>query len=296
MLQSLEISADDLAAAAPSPKPIKLNAVVTKGNIRVVPISGTPGVSPQQMTPNAPASTSSDPVASGAAGSDNTSAHVDRVDTELSQDTPVAEAQPAPWNDGFQTGPADPVSIDAEAMPLPGLSLKMIKLIAAAAVLGFAAITLIVLQFSGSGKTGQVQASAKGYSSLIAAAGASPLVDGTAPVSARSPGGAGADIVAQMTAGTLAVLRNAPKSTPTATPASAAPEGGQTGASLSTSAANNGLYAMVLTALQQGQSRQYIDQMVNEAHRAQVVEVPAVLLTASGEVNTGALLTLFGGQ
>lgn len=58
----------------------------------------------------------------------------------------------------------------------------------------------------------------------------------------------------------------------------------------------SGLYAMVLTALQQGQSPQYIDQLINEAHRANKVAVPTLLLTASGEVDTTALLTLFGKQ
>ncbi|WP_297340802.1 hypothetical protein [Pseudophaeobacter sp.] len=167
--------------------------------------------------------------------------------------------------------------------------MQMIKLIAAAAVLGVAAIVLTFLQFSGSEDAVQDQplAASQGGSRGVATAGASTLPAASGALGGTLAGGDSADIVAQITAGTLAALRSGQVKTPAAPATAQAPLGlDQT----------NGLYAMVLTALQQGQSRQYIDQMVNEAHRTQRVQVPALLLTSAGEVNTTALLTLFGGQ
>ncbi len=276
MLQSLDIPADDTSSAASEAKPVKLNAVVTKGHIRVVPKPGlkvvttgkadtiSPDVSPTQTVRSEPETVAPD-----------------SLDLEV---TPAAPAPSVPWNDGFSEAPREAQSIESELLPSQGPSMKMIKLIAAATVLGVAAIALTFLQFFGSEAEtqGEGQVATQSFSPVISAADASTL-----PANATSAtDGNSADIVAQITAGTLAALRNGSTET-SSTGVAATPTAMGEG---------NGLYAMVLTALEQGQSRQYIDQMVNDAHRSQQVEVPAVLLTSSGEVNTGALLTLFGGQ
>lgn len=284
MLQSLDISADDTSPAPPSARPVKLNAVVTKGKIRVVPKPRLQVVKPvtiegeDRATPMpedcqaAPERTDPDEAAPGV--------------------QPAAPAAPATWNQGFSEARNDPQTIDSELLPPQEPPMKMIKLIAAAAVLGIAAIALTFLQFSGSDTAGQNDAltADQDFSPVIAAADASTLPAAAALLTAPQAAGNNADIVAQITAGTLQALRNGSETVATTT-ASSAPKQPAVA-----TGEPNGLYAMVLTALQQGQSRQYIDQMVNEAHRAQQVTVPAVLLTSSGEVNTSALLTLFGGQ
>jgi hypothetical protein len=172
--------------------------------------------------------------------------------------------------------------------------MKLIKLIAAAAVSTLAAITLTFLQFSGPEKepSGQRSASFLSSNPVIAAADARTLPTTATAMTSGSAGRDGADLVAQMTAGTLAVLRNGTPKNPEKTSQTS----GQTPEQTTGMAEASGLYAMVLTALQQGQSPQYIDQLINEAHRANKVAVPTLLLTASGEVDTTALLTLFGKQ
>lgn len=288
MLQSLDFPTDDTPSTAPTSKPVKLNTVVTKGHIRVVSESGLQVVSPQVGDATSPdlainAVDLGEPENTETNGAEN--AFVSTVE-------PATPSASAPWNDGFTERAHDTTPIDSVILPPPGLSMKMIKLIAAAAVLGIAAIALTFLQFSGSDSEiqGGGLAGASGYSPVIAAADAGTL--STTPVAqlATASDANNADIVAQITAGTLAALRNGtPKSPAAALPETAAPTSLNIGEV-------SGLYAMVLTALEQGQSRQYIDQMVNDAHRSQKVAVPALLLTSSGEVNTDALLTLFGGQ
>jgi hypothetical protein len=286
VLQSLDIPADDRAPSAPAAKPVKLNAVVTKGHIRVVPTPGLQGVAPQQadaanLGSSSPDFAALDPGHVEPAGTD--------PDSSVRKEQPVAADMSAPWYTGLSERSGASQPIDSAILPLPGLSMKMIKLSAAAAVLGVVAIALTFLQFFGSESEGQTVS--QGFAPVVSSADANRLSATRAPQPAIGTGDNSADIVAQITAGTLAALRNGPAKTPTspvsATAVASAPM--DLGAS-------NGLYAMVLTALQQGQSRQYIDQMVNEAHRSQKVEVPALLLTSSGEVNTTALLTLFGGQ
>ncbi|WP_083100477.1 hypothetical protein [Pseudophaeobacter leonis] len=188
--------------------------------------------------------------------------------------------------------------------PLPPL--KLIKLIAAAAVSGIVAITLTVLQFSGPEKelSGPRSAALLSANPVMAAAGAGTLAATATAGTSGATGQDTADLVSHITAGTLAALRNGTaknpdKSTETS-PQPLAQETSQvtgttTGAATGT-ADTNGLYALVLSALQQGQSHRYIDQLVNEAHRSDKVAVPSVLLTTPGEVNTLALLTLFGKQ
>ncbi|OIQ46170.1 MAG: hypothetical protein BM558_00880 [Roseobacter sp. MedPE-SW] len=286
MLQSLDFPTDDTPSTAPTSKPVKLNAVVTKGNIRVVAKSGLQVVSPHDGEARPPDLAIND-LNEPANIETNGAAH-----SVISSVEPTTPSASAPWNDGFAERAHDTTPIDSVILPPPGLSMKMIKLIAAAAVLGIAAIALTFLQFSGSDSEiqGGGLAGASGYSPVIAAADAGTL--STTPVAqlAAASDANNADIVAQITAGTLAALRNGtPKSYAAALPETAAPTSVNMGEV-------SGLYAMVLTALEQGQSRQYIDQMVNDAHRTQKVAVPALLLTSSGEVNTDALLTLFGGQ
>lgn len=284
MLNSLETSADETSSAAPVTKPVKLNAVVTKGNIRVVPKPSLQIVA-----------------AGGSVGNDLAESHQGPVQADAAKALLQGEnfvAQPAvtspaaPWKDGFSDNVRADQTIESELLPQQGPPMKMIKLIAAATVLGVAAIALTFLQFSGSDQVENSEDStaSQGFNAVIAAAGASTLPTVATPESAAQKDGNTSDIVAQITAGTLAALRNGSDTATVATPSAT-----QVQSEVAMGDAN-GLYAMVLTALQQGQSRQYIDQMVNEAHRAQEVKVPAVLLTSSGDVNTSALLTLFGGQ
>ncbi|GAA6197948.1 hypothetical protein NBRC116598_33930 [Pseudophaeobacter arcticus] len=286
MLQSLEISADDTAPAVPAPKPVKLNAVVTKGHIRVVPTPALQVVDPHP----------SDAANLGASSSDFAAPDTGPFEPMTAdqgssvQEGHSAEAsQSASWSAELAEASAASSPIDSTLLLPPGLSMQMIKLIAAAAVLGVAAIVLTFLQFSGSDDAVQDQplAASQAGSRGVATAGASTLPAASGALGGTLAGGDSADIVAQITAGTLAALRSGQVKAPAAPATAQAPLGLEQ---------TNGLYAMVLTALQQGQSRQYIDQMVNEAHRTQRVQVPALLLTSAGEVNTTALLTLFGGQ
>ncbi|OIQ40399.1 MAG: hypothetical protein BM560_12930 [Roseobacter sp. MedPE-SWde] len=283
MLQSLDFPTDESPSPAPAAKPFRLNTVVTKGHIRVVSESGLQVVSPQVGDATSP-DLAINAVDLG---------EPENTETNGAENAFVSTVEPsAPWNEGFTERADEMTPIDSVILPPPGLSMKMIKLIAAAAVLGIAAIALTFLQFSRSDSEiqGGGMAGASGYSPVIAAADAGTL--STSPVAqlATASDANNADIVAQITAGTLAALRNGTSKSPAAAlPETAAPTSLNIGEV-------SGLYALVLTALEQGQSRQYIDQMVNDAHRSQKVAVPALLLTSSGEVNTDALLTLFGGQ
>ncbi|MEP0155822.1 hypothetical protein [Pseudophaeobacter sp.] len=286
MLQSLEISADDTAPAVPAPKPVKLNAVVTKGHIRVVPTPALQVVDPHPSDAANLGASSSDFVAPDTGPLEPVTAD---QGSSVQEGHSAAAPQSASWSAELAEASAASSPIDSTLLLPPGLSMQMIKLIAAAAVLGVAAIVLTFLQFSGSDDAVQDQplAASQGGSRGVATAGASTLPAASGALGGTLAGGDSADIVAQITAGTLAALRSGQMKAPAAPATAQAPLGlDQT----------NGLYAMVLTALQQGQSRQYIDQMVNEAHRTQRVQVPALLLTSAGEVNTTALLTLFGGQ
>lgn len=289
MLQSLEISADDTAPAMPAPKPVKLNAVVTKGHIRVVPTPALQVVDPHPSDAANLGASSSDFVAPDTGSFEPVTAD---QDSSVQEGHSAEASQSASWSAELAEASAASSPIDSTLLLPPGLSMQMIKLIAAAAVLGVAAIVLTFLQFAGSDDAVQDQplAASQGGSRGVATAGASTLPAASGALGGTLAGGDSADIVAQITAGTLAALRNGQVKAPAAP---AAPATAQAPLGLDQT---NGLYAMVLTALQQGQSRQYIDQMVNEAHRTQRVQVPALLLTSAGEVNTTALLTLFGGQ
>lgn len=55
---------------------------------------------------------------------------------------------------------------------------------------------------------------------------------------------------------------------------------------------NTALETMVITALRQGQSDDYIDALVNHAARNGTVEVPGSLVTPDGRVDTTTLLTV----
>jgi hypothetical protein len=273
----------------PAPRPVKLNAVVTKGHIRVVPTPALQVVDPHPSDAANLGASSSDFVAPDTGPFEPVTAD---QDSSVQEGHSAAAPQSASWSAELAEASAASSPIDSTLLLPPGLSMQMIKLIAAAAVLGVAAIVLTFLQFSGSDDAVQDQplAGSQGGSRGVAKAGASTLPAASGALGGTLAGGDSADIVAQITAGTLAALRSGQVKTPAAP---AAPATAQAPLGLDQT---NGLYAMVLTALQQGQSRQYIDQMVNEAHRTQRVQVPALLLTSAGEVNTTALLTLFGGQ
>ncbi len=276
MLNPKEIAnALPLATEGPA-NSIKVGSIVTKGHIRV---SRKPGL--QVVTTPAPLSR---PIAA----------------TNTDVETPaVAASNPIPGAAdlgrlGDTRLPASPKPSVCDTSPADGPPMKLIKLIAAAAVSTLAAITLTFLQFSGPEKepSGQRSASFLSSNPVIAAADARTLPTTATAMTSGSAGRDGADLVAQMTAGTLAVLRNGTPKNPEKTSQTS----GQTPEQTTGMAEASGLYAMVLTALQQGQSPQYIDQLINEAHRANKVAVPTLLLTASGEVDTTALLTLFGKQ
>ena len=274
MLNPKEIAnAQPLATERPA-KPIKVGSIVTKGHIRV---SRKPGL--QVVATPAPFS--------GKIAASNTDMQAPAV--APSNASLAADNLGRPADSQLSDAPHPS---DCDILAVAGSSMKLIKLIAAATVSTLAAITLTFLQFSGPEKESPGQGSASFLSSnpVIAAADASTLPATATAMVSESAGRDSADLVAQITAGTLAALRNGSVKTPDQTP-----ETPPQAALKSTGIGEvNGLYAMVLTALQQGQSHQYIDQLVNEAHRSNKVAVPAVLLTASGEVDTTALLTLFG--
>lgn len=94
-------------------------------------------------------------------------------------------------------------------------------------------------------------------------------------------------MIAKMTAGTIATLRGQGNS------AAAVPTTEQSAAE---AAAASALYSMVVTAVSQGQSEAYIDQLVNDAYAKGEIAVPLGLVGASGRVDTKAILSLFIAQ
>lgn len=252
--------------ASGSRKSVQVNSVVTKGKIRVAPRAGL-----QVVAFN---SSKADDTTDGATV---TSQEISNSASWL-QEPQISAEEPEVLHCGPEA--CDPLASSGPPM-------KLIKLVTAATVLGVAAIVLAFLQFSDS-SDGVVarQTASTPSGAVVSAATAAPLaVSGSA-------GQDGADIVAQITAGTLAALRTGPVKSPISPTDLASKPSGQ----VTSAEPPNALYAMVLHAVQQGQSEYYIDQMVNEAYRAEKVAVPAVLLTASGAVDTKALLTLFVGQ
>lgn len=194
------------------------------------------------------------------------------------------------WHEQATPKQMDGLAGDVEASEPPA---KLMKLIAAAAVLGIAAIGLIVLQFSGG-----PSASNADQNLLVNAAEAAPSESASREplvqdqnATEQEPTSA---LVAQIAAGTLAALRNGQSTGADTAAVGVSAHAGPSPISNQGSAAGNGLYSMVLVALEQGQSVSYIDRMVNEAYQANEVTVPDLLLTATGEVNTKALLALFG--
>ncbi|AFO86062.1 hypothetical protein D1821_00170 [Phaeobacter inhibens] len=182
--------------------------------------------------------------------------------------------------------------------PLARVS-PIMKLGAAAAVLGFFAVGLAVLQF-GPDETADTAGDQPHVARLLtpqALAGLDPSATPseraaaeellTAAVETAAPLSAEDAMVAQMTAGTLAALRRGSAATPSgeavqpATPASQA---------------HTALYSLVLRAVGQGQSPAYIDQMVNDAYRSETITVPGALIGADGRVDTATILALFVGQ
>ncbi|NIZ14087.1 hypothetical protein [Phaeobacter sp. HF9A] len=95
------------------------------------------------------------------------------------------------------------------------------------------------------------------------------------------------DMMAKMTAGTLAVLRGSGRTEGGAATATVAP------APTSDAAAGSELLRMVMTAHEQGQSDAYIDRLLNDAYSRQAITVPAGLIGADGRVDTATILSLF---
>lgn len=91
----------------------------------------------------------------------------------------------------------------------------------------------------------------------------------------------------KMTANTLAVLRQGAQTDAAATAAPAAPV---------TAVQRTALYELLMTAVAQGQSQDYIDQLVNGAHARQEITVPESLIGPDGRVDTATLLAVFVGN
>lgn len=265
MLKPTEISKAAPHSSARSSKAVKINAVVTKGKIRVAPKSGLQVVASSDLQANRGTS------------------KVEKAATK-EIDQPPSSASAAPWQGMEADDLGSSLVGQGEANDT---SLKLVKLVAAASALGVAAIVLLVLQFSGS-TAEPTDGSAVATAAAQAATVPAPEVSAVAQAGVQQEQTSA--MVAQIAAGTLAALRagqsNGPGTSASSASNVAVPAVAEDQA--------NGLYAMVLTALEQGQSKSYIDQLVNEAHRAGEVTVPALLITASGEVDTAALLTLFG--
>ncbi|ATG41985.1 hypothetical protein PhaeoP18_00008 [Phaeobacter piscinae] len=187
--------------------------------------------------------------------------------------------------------------------PAPGRPLAqmspIVKLGAAAAVLGLFAVGLAVLQF-GPDETAETAVDQPRVARLLtpqALAGLDPSATPseraaaeellTAAVETAAPLSAEDAMVAQMTAGTLAALRRGSAVTPSADAEQPAAPASQ---------AHTALYSLVLRAVGQGQSPAYIDQMVNDAYRSETITVPAALIGADGRVDTATILALFVGQ
>ena len=64
-----------------------------------------------------------------------------------------------------------------------------------------------------------------------------------------------------------------------------------TGSQSGRGVSGGGLEQMILGALQQGQSEDYIDAMVNDAAETGAVNVPSTFLTAEGRVDTASILS-----
>ncbi|GLO68496.1 hypothetical protein MACH17_00130 [Phaeobacter inhibens] len=182
--------------------------------------------------------------------------------------------------------------------PLARVS-PIMKLGAAAAVLGFFAVGLAVLQF-GPDETADTAGDQPRVARLLtsqALAGLDPSATPseraaaeellTAAVETAAPLSAEDAMVAQMTAGTLAALRRGSAATPSAEVVQPATPASQ---------AHTALYSLVLRAVGQGQSPAYIDQMVNDAYRSETITVPGALIGADGRVDTATILALFVGQ
>ena len=161
--------------------------------------------------------------------------------------------------------------------------------------LGLAAVIVVLLM---------LQPSSKSEAELATAQQPQPV--GTAPVPVadaaiatvppeNTSNTAADDIVARMTAGTLAALRSQPASPA----ASAPPETGTAADPTAGTAANtesSALYALVLKAVNQGQSEAYVDQLLNEALRAGEISVPQALIRKDGSVDTATILAVFTGN
>ena len=118
---------------------------------------------------------------------------------------------------------------------------------------------------------------------LASAAVAAPAPAPVSTPEAKAPS-ATDQLLAQMTAGTLAALRKQTEATAAATTA-AAP-----------AAESSALYALVLKAVSQGQSDAYVDRLLNEAHKSGEVTIPAALIRQDGSVDTATILTVFTGN
>ncbi|UWQ57536.1 hypothetical protein K3722_13545 [Leisingera caerulea] len=166
-----------------------------------------------------------------------------------------------------------PVAAAEAGSPLPKLGL-------AAAGLAVASAMLLYFQFGGAAAPAKTE-----QASLAQDAG---LPAGAASAAGLAEGASSSEdaLVARITAGTLAALRNKQAEAATAGPAAAA----------TAPAEGTALSKMVMTAAAQGQSEAYIDQMVNGAYARQEITVPASLIRADGRVDTATLLALFVGN
>lgn len=270
MLKPSGISKADPRSSVGSSKPVKINSVITKGKVRVTPKPGLQVVASTEPQDSVEASVVEPVLEKEASPSFISSGRLSRVE--------------AAWQPEDNTEASSPQSLDGATNEPP---LKLVKLVAAAAVLGVVTLGLVVLQFTGASSEG-ANAQERTANTEIAPAPSARTLEIAETLQVDPQQEQSSALVAQIAAGTLAALRNGQSGGPGSTAVEAPSVSSQSGAP------QGGLYGMVLSALEQGQSERYIDQMVNEAYRAQKVTVPALLIKASGDVDTKALLTLFG--
>lgn len=178
-----------------------------------------------------------------------------------------------------------------------GQSSKQLMTYAAAAI-AVVVIGLVGLQFVGSEKVSaeapaptpteaptQSAAETSEATAATASTAAAPATETAVAAQETKTLSASDQMIAKMTAGTLAALRSH---------ATAAADDTATAAvAPADAAAVSQLYQLVISAVSQGQSEAYIDQLVNEAYANKTIAVPEGLIRADGRVDTQTILSLF---
>jgi len=166
--------------------------------------------------------------------------------------------------------------VSAAAAVAPGMSLKRLGMISGFLCVLVAGLIVITLGTGG----GDMADAAAGQDVAPTVVTFEPK-DEDFPIATAEE-----DILAKITSGTLAALRDG--GSEVAQPATTA----EPQAAVATTA----LYGMVLQAVQQGQSKAYIDRLLNEAYVERRIEVPLALILANGRVDTNTILAAFVGN